>query len=446
MSNNNKVVWSEGMFLRHQHFQQQTRYFESQLTEKVNLLSPYGWGLQELTLDKGLLGTGRIALEKCRGVFPDGTFFSLPDECEAPPVLEVPENTHNCTIYLGIPVKRAGAQEINVNQKSAGFTRFAAREYEIRDNVSERGAPAIIHVAQLQLKFLLEEDDRNQFVCLPIARILQRHSNGLITLDESFMPTCLDAQAYDRLIGYAHELRALLHQRGENLSKHVGDPSHNTIANMTDFLMLQLINRYEPLFHHLCEAKSVHPEQLYTLALQLNGEMAVYAEDSRRPVDLPIYNHQHPERCFDPLMKSLRKALSLVLEQTALQLDLQENTNGIRVATLADRNLLKSSSFVLAVNADIPSETLRQRFPSQVKIGPVEQIRQLINLQLPGITVNALPIAPPQIPFHAGFIYFELDKHSSIWDEMTGSGGFAIHIGGEFPGTELSFWAIRGKS
>jgi len=206
------------------------------------------------------------------------------------------------------------------------------------------------------------------------------------------------------------------------------------------------MNRYEPLFEHLCESKHVHPEDLYRIALQLNGEMAVYAEERRRPVELNGYLHSKLHQSFDPLMKSLRKALSMVIEQTAIQLDLQQNTNGIRVATIVDRNLLSNSSFVLAVNADIPAETLRKRFPSQVKIGPVEQIRQLINLQLPGISVNPLPIAPPQIPFHAGFTYFELDKHTPLWEEMTGSGGFALHIGGEFPGTELSFWAIRGKS
>jgi len=446
MSINNKIVWSEGMFLRHQHFQQEARYLERMSAERSRLQNPYDWGLHELVLDKELLGTGRLALQKCSGILIDGTLFSIPDECPAPEILEVPENTQDCIIYLALPAKRAGAQEIDTSDKPAGLTRYAIKEQDVRDNTNLAGNPATLHVAQLRFRFLLETDDRNQFVCLPIGKILQRHSNGLIVLEEDFIPPCLDANACNKLIGYAHELRALLHQRGESLAKHVGDPTHNAISNMADLLMLQLMNRYEPLFEHLCESKHVHPEDLYRIALQLNGEMAVYAEERRRPVELNGYLHSKLHQSFDPLMKSLRKALSMVIEQTAIQLDLQQNTNGIRVATIVDRNLLSNSSFVLAVNADIPAETLRKRFPSQVKIGPVEQIRQLINLQLPGISVNPLPIAPPQIPFHAGFTYFELDKHTPLWEEMTGSGGFALHIGGEFPGTELSFWAIRGKS
>ena len=44
---------------------------------------------------------------------------------------------------------------------------------------------------------------------------------------------------------------------------------------------------------------------------------------------------------------------------------------------MTDRSILRKSNFVLAVQADVPSETLRRLFPSQVKIGAVEQIRNL---------------------------------------------------------------------
>ena len=54
----------------------------------------------------------------------------------------------------------------------------------------------------------------------------------------------------------------------------------------------------------------------------------------------------------------------------------------------------------------MPAETLRRNFPNQVKIGPVEQIRELINVALPGIAVRALPVAPRQLPYYAGHILF----------------------------------------
>jgi type VI secretion system protein ImpJ len=98
---------------------------------------------------------------------------------------------------------------------------------------------------------------------------------------------------------------------------------------------------------------------------------------------------------------------------------------------------------VLAVNADLPAESIRGQFPAQSKVGPVERIRDLVNLQLPGIQLAALPVAPRQIPYHAGFVYFQLDRNSELWEQLQASGGVAFHIGGEFPGLQMEFWAIK---
>jgi type VI secretion system protein ImpJ len=55
-----------------------------------------------------------------------------------------------------------------------------------------------------------------------------------------------------------------------------------------------------------------------------------------------------------------------------------------------------------------------------------------------------MPVAPRQIPFHAGFVYFELDQSNELWAQLQNSGGIALHLAGEFPGLSLEFWAIRG--
>jgi type VI secretion system protein ImpJ len=111
---------------------------------------------------------------------------------------------------------------------------------------------------------------------------------------------------------------------------------------------------------------------------------------------------------------------------------------------VADTSLYTKAAFILAARADLPAEELRRRFPAQLKIGPVEKIRDLVNYALPGVPVNAVPVAPRQIPFHAGFAYFELDQSHELWAQITTSGGIAMHLTGEFPGLAMEFWAIRG--
>ena len=83
-------------------------------------------------------------------------------------------------------------------------------------------------------------------------------------------------------------------------------------------------------------------------------------------------------------------------------------------------------------------------FPRMVKIGAVEHIRELVTTQLPGIEVRPLPVAPRQIPFHAGATYFELDRGSAHWAQMQNSGAFAIQVQEGFTNLRMELWAIRG--
>ena len=84
MSWENKPVWSEGMFLRPQHFQQFERFTSAQLEARVAPLVSHAWGLASLRIDDGLLKTGKIALARATGVFDDGTPFHVPDGAAAP--------------------------------------------------------------------------------------------------------------------------------------------------------------------------------------------------------------------------------------------------------------------------------------------------------------------------------------------------------------------------
>jgi type VI secretion system protein ImpJ len=187
----------------------------------------------------------------------------------------------------------------------------------------------------------------------------------------------------------------------------------------------------------------VHPQQLYLHALALAGDLATF-RDTRRVERFGPYIHDDLALSFQPLMHDLRRSLSMVLEQSAIRIDLHDRKHGVRVAVISDVELQRNATFVLAVTSQLPGEAVRSRFPTQVKIGPVERIRDLVNLQLPGVVLQPLSVAPRQIPFHSGASYFELEtRNSDLWRQLEQSGGFAMHIAGEFPGLDLAFWAIR---
>jgi len=79
-------VWSEGLFLRPQHFQQQERHLERYIEGRSRELRAHSWGFTELELERDLLAIGKFGLRRAAGVFPDGTPFSMPDDDPCQPL------------------------------------------------------------------------------------------------------------------------------------------------------------------------------------------------------------------------------------------------------------------------------------------------------------------------------------------------------------------------
>jgi type VI secretion system protein ImpJ len=443
MSQTNKVTWSEGMFLYHLHFQQQDRHTEQLVKACLDMAIAYGWGFSKLTLDQQHLALGRIAISECAGIFNDGTIFDSRVDCDTPPFYQVPENLHNAVLYLAVPLRGVDLLETSVSN-AINLARYRVKEVVVRDNTSEEHAGEPIHVSRLNLRILSDQDDLSQYSVLPFAKVIERRADGSIILDAKFIPPCLDIRVSPILSSFLQELQGLLHNRGEDLAARVTKPGVSGLSSMLDFLLLQLINRYESFFHYLSEGQNVHPERFYSELLKLYGELITVTSSTKRLHEHFSYQHNQLTTSFLPIFDGIREALSVVLEQRAIPLKLQMTKQGIRVALLKDKNLLDSAQFVLAAKAEVPADNLRNRFPAQLKIGPVEKIRGLINIMLPGIAVEPLSVAPPEIPYHAGFTYFELDKNSQFWKHMMSSTGFAFHVSGEFPGLELEFWAIKG--
>ena len=136
MSMYNKVVWSEGMFIRPQHFQQQERYLSYLLYSQQQLHSAYYWGFTHYTFNQGLLAIGKLGLEQAGGILPDGTVFSCPAEDMLPPALDIDETVRDQIVYLGLPVARNGLTEVAINQPHLPLARANGYDATAEDAAS----------------------------------------------------------------------------------------------------------------------------------------------------------------------------------------------------------------------------------------------------------------------------------------------------------------------
>ncbi|MEO1192088.1 MAG: type VI secretion system baseplate subunit TssK [Pseudomonadota bacterium] len=449
MTTGSKPMWVEGMLVRPQHFQQLERYVEAQREARLISLLPFQWGVRRLAIDQSLLPAGRIGLSSVSGVFPDGTPFDAPDHDLLPDAREVPAETVGQRVFLAVPLVQAHQLQVaNLPPRSSSDrldprVRYHSVDVDARDATDSNGGSAPITVGLLKPRLLFDTEPTDGLVAMPIARVLERQDSGQVVLSESFLPPAMECEALPLLRQLIREVANLLRYRGVVLASRV-DPSARgqRVGGVADLLVLQVVNRYAPLLAHYASRPALHPITVYELFIQLLGELRTFVGSERVASKEIHYLHDDLEGVFDALGLELRKALSAAAEDAAISLPLQHRGRGFYVSPIADRGLLDVGRFVIAADAEIDSEVLRRRFPAQVKIGPVEAIGDLVNLQLTGIAAQPMPVAPREIPYRTGATYFELDRKSEIWRRLSNSAAFAIHVSGEFPGLELEFWAI----
>ncbi len=443
MALQHRVIWSQGLFLQPHHFQQQARFTEAWVDARVRAGQPHAWGFDEIVLDEAQLALGRLALLRARGVLPDGTPFSLPDVDALPSALNVARDMANELVCLAVPLARSGATEIDFGGGTAdALCRYRVVEAALRDQANATDDPEPVQLGAPRLALLRQREAGDAFACLGVARVVERRGDGQLVLDRGYLAPQTRISASGQLSATAALLHGLVQQRARALAGQMGQLGQG-VSEVADFMMLQLLNRTEPLLRQFAALPSVHPWPVHQCLLQLAGELASFASGARVPPEYPLYRHDDLQGVFTPLVRDLRDMLSAVIQRHAEQIELVDRSHGVRTAVVADAELLRTAGLVLAVRAQLPAEQLRQRFPAQSKFGPTERIKDLVNLQLPGLVLRSLPVAPRQLPYHAGSHYFEVERQGELWKQLEQSGSVALHVSGDFPGLELELWALR---
>ena len=436
------VIWQEGMLLRPQHLQHNDRYFHQQLN-RSRLLGSDAWGFLSLEVDVQYLNLGKVVVTQASGVLLDGSLFEL-SGAMAPLVLQVPANAAGQAIYLALPLATHHQIEARRPEQSDVLTRYVAYDTEIGDSNAGADSRCQINCARPDLRLVLGEDANDPFyVKLQVAQVLDSTREGGVRLDTDFVPTFIYLQGSGYVSSCVKEVISLLATRGDAIAARIQGNGTSAGAQVGDLLMLQLINRVELTLRHYLSQPQVRPEALFRELLSVLGELSTFATDNKRAQLDVHYRHRDQGASFRGLMGGIRTVLSLVLEQHAIELTLQPRQYGVLVCPVSDLKLLGTATFILAATAQCDSEELRHRLPAHLKIGTVERIRELVNLHLAGIRVKPLPVAPRQIPFHAGKTYFMLELSARDITQLEQSGGFAFHASGEFAELQLNFWAIR---
>lgn len=428
MSDKNKVVWSEGLFLRTQHFQQQDRYTEGLVRGALQAAPMQSFGFRALTLDKPGLDAGRVAIASASGIFPDGTPFSIPETMSAPAPVPI-RGDMSGLVSLAIPVEKAGAASIDPAHADAAGSRYRGAIQTVRDAVRGGAEPEELEVARLSARLILPGEDVAGYITLPVARVEGLRAEGSVAVSDGYLAPALCLQAVPWYAGLAQEVVTGLDRIGEAHGKLVLGGAGRSIENL---LLLELANTARPRVAHMLAQNLHHPSELFMELAGLAGRMATYGSSSRRLSDLPTYDHQDPQPAFAALADTLRSLMLSLrhVEPKSRALQVARHAQNIWKVRIDNPDILKTSRIVLRVGSDMSDESLRRIFVDQATVGAADAFEKLWKSRLPGIALKPLHSQPREIPYDGERLCLELDQKSEHFAQLTDAPGFVIGVSG----------------
>jgi len=447
-----RVVWSEGMHLAPHHFQLQSRYFEESIQFALASLFFKPYGLAALQLDSDALLNGTVSLIHGRGVMPDGLAFHFPDADPLPATRAIGElfspvqDSH--VVHLAIPPFRPGES----NCAAAPLNGGPAHRYSVESRTVSDETTGIderpVNVARRNFRLVLDEELSKDAVSLPLARV-RRDGAGHFVYDQTFVPTCLQIGAAERLLQLLQRLVEVLDAKSDalaagrtadrNLS---GDYGNGGVAGF--WLLHAIRSSAAPLRYHLHVRRS-HPEQLYVELARLAGALCTFSLEAD-PRALPLYDHDHPEDCFTALDRHIRTLLETAIPVNCVAIPLQTAAGRqyLHTGVVADRRCFGNARWLFGIRSSLGAAEVIAQVPRLVKICASRHVLELVKRAYPGLALEYTPVPPAAISPRAGNHYFTISTLGPCWAEITKTGEIGVYVPESIPNAELEVLAVLG--
>jgi type VI secretion system protein ImpJ len=413
-----KILWSEGLFLRPQHFQQQDRYHEARTHATVLAAQPMLWGVQSFELDTAALGNGRLRLLALRAIFREGELFDAPASDPLPPPVDLD----------ALP---AEVQEITFHACLAALEsdRFQPAEHETADLFSD-ALPAGLTFLRRQARLLSDLEPRGAYDSFPLLR-LRRMVSGSFEPDPAFMPPSLSVCATPRLKLLLDQLMDALQAKVNALQGHMREPSRNVIefrgSDVSSFWLLHTVSTSAATLLHLLRHPSLHPERLYQAMLGLAGGLMTYSRTVHLS-SLPAYDHAAPGPSFLRLDALIRELLDTVISTRYFAIALHEEKPGYHSGKLDSGKIGAGTTLYLAIAAAMPALELVDAVPLRVKVGAPDDVEQCVLSAMPGVRLVHAPQVPSAIPVRPDTCYFALENRGVLYEQMLKAQSISIYV------------------
>lgn len=434
-----KVIWTEGLLLGQQHFQQWDRLNEEAMLHRLRAMNPMAWGITELDYDADALENGQFRVMALQGVFPDGRVLAFNEtedgvlSCGLPSPAQAP-----VTVSVAMPANRE-AMGINGYGASAGRQGAWLVDYAEIPDEYDASRERELALGRANLSLLLDARSDEPFVHMALIRLVPK-GDGAYRVDESFVAPCLHLSCSPRLRTLTERLAELISARSHALAelRPVSAPQGREGYGRDPVVavVLSALARTLARLTHLGGQGRVHPERLYQCLGECCAEIQVHV-DADPFWTPPAYRHADAQSAFDALDARLRTLIDAAMPAPRAQLKLLRTSEAQYEAEGLEAALTPGGHLYLAVRFDANDPSWVTPFTRQAKVASSEQLEFLVASALPGVPMTYDTHPPSTLAIKAGFEYFRLEARGDMWKDVVEKKSLAIFVPAPYRGATL---------
>jgi type VI secretion system protein ImpJ len=427
-----KVVWSEGLLMGPQHLQQQDIYHERLLSDRLDALNPFNWGVIRAELDKKALAAGQVLLARFDAVMPDGVVLSLDAQHPELPGARLigdlfPHTARQLDVYVGLPEERDGID--NYAQDEGAHVRYSASKRVVHD-LAGSGSTSEVYFARRRPVLLLGNESRTGVICFKVLEIV-RDDSGSLVVSEPYIPPCLRVDGSVFLIAGLRRLLSAMVTRQKALAEARRQVSAASVEfgpkDVTRFLLLSTISAHIPVLSHVVDSGHISPNQCYLSLCQLAGQLTTFSAEIE-PTELPRFVYTDLRSTFEELFARLTSLLQSTVEDHYIAVPLQSRADGMYVAAPREERFWSCERFLIAIKTDLPEQPTATQLPRLSKVASQSEINGILSAATPGAPVEVTYRPPPEIPVKAGLVYFTIATDNAYWRSIQTEKSIALYL------------------
>jgi type VI secretion system protein ImpJ len=384
--------------------------------------NPFAWGIRDLALDHDSLKSGMLRFNRIDVVFANGDFFSAPDIDQLPPPLALDTALSDdgvCDFYLAIPLLDIHGRNCSGNITDSVHARYLTVPREIGDLYTDAAAAEISTLSKISV-LKGENEPRDRFLSMPVARIRRTASNGFETAP-MFIPPSLSLNSAPALYQMLQRQIDALLAKTEALYGFHREPSKNIIefrsGDIASFWLLHTTSSACATMTHFLHNPELSPERLFQELLRLAGGLMTFSKGCTLN-DLPSYEHGQPGPCFIRLDQIVRELLDTVISTRYFTITLSQPKPSFFTGRLDSEKIDGKTAFYLGITATHPQSEIIESIPFRLKVGAPDDVEKLVLSAMSGVHLSHAAQVPAAIPIRPGACYFALDPHGPLYERM----------------------------